>query len=71
MLNLIGAPDASGAPVIQASARHSLSPACTRIYGKVAVRPGRKMGHVTLPLRRPMQPSSVKDLRDHISQSAH
>jgi 5-(carboxyamino)imidazole ribonucleotide synthase len=69
MLNLIGAPDASGAPVYPgfsaALAEPGLHP---HIYGKAAVRPGRKMGHVTLLAETAdAAEQRVKDLRDHIS----
>ena len=69
MLNLIGAPDASGTPVYPgfgtALAESGLHP---HIYGKAAVRPGRKMGHVTLLAETAdAAEQRVQDLRDHIS----
>ena len=70
---LIGAPDASGAPVYPgfstALAESGLHP---HIYGKVAVRPGRKMGHVTLLAETAdAAEQRVKDLRDPFPQSTH
>ena len=69
MLNLIGAPDASGAPVYPSFSTALAEPGLhPHIYGKAAVRPGRKMGHVTLLAETAdAAEQRVKDLRDHIS----
>jgi 5-(carboxyamino)imidazole ribonucleotide synthase len=49
MFNLVGAPDASGAPdETQLIAFHGLKGAKVYWYGKKEVRPFRKMGHVNL-----------------------
>lgn len=69
MLNLIGAPGAHGAPIYpgfgSAISEPGLHP---HIYGKVAVREGRKMGHVTLLAETAdAAEQRVHALRDHIS----
>ncbi|MEJ2611994.1 MAG: 5-(carboxyamino)imidazole ribonucleotide synthase [Candidatus Thiodiazotropha sp.] len=49
MINLLGAPDASGRPVIQGmSAALKIPGVCLHLYGKAEVKPFRKMGHVTV-----------------------
>jgi 5-(carboxyamino)imidazole ribonucleotide synthase len=49
MINLLGAPDASGRPVIEGlSAALSIPGVCFHLYGKAEVKPFRKMGHVTV-----------------------
>jgi len=69
MLNLIGAPGASGVPVYPAFGTALAEPGLhPHIYGKAAVREGRKMGHVTLLAETAdAAEQRVKDLRDHIS----
>lgn len=69
MLNLIGAPDADGDPVYPAFGTALAEPGLhPHIYGKAMVRPGRKMGHVTLLAETAdAAEQRVKDLRDHIS----
>ena len=69
MLNLIGGPGANGVPLYSglsaALAEPGLHP---HIYGKVAVREGRKMGHVTvLADSADAAEQRVLALRDHIS----
>ena len=69
MLNLIGASGASGVPTypafMDALAEPGLHP---HIYGKAAVREGRKMGHVTiLAETADAAEQRVHALRDHIS----
>ena len=69
MLNLIGGPGANGVPLYTglsaALAEPGLHP---HIYGKVAVREGRKMGHVTvLADSADAAEQRVLALRDHIS----
>jgi 5-(carboxyamino)imidazole ribonucleotide synthase len=49
MINLLGAPDATGRPVIKGMAEALAIPGvCLHIYGKAEVKPFRKMGHVTV-----------------------
>ncbi|MGD9253855.1 MAG: 5-(carboxyamino)imidazole ribonucleotide synthase, partial [Holophagae bacterium] len=49
MVNLLGAPGASGAPRIEGLREALAMPGCAvHIYGKNTVRPGRKMGHATV-----------------------
>ena len=49
MINLLGAPDASGRPVIKGmSAALRIPGVCLHLYGKAEVKPFRKMGHVTV-----------------------
>ena len=69
MLNLIGAPGASGTPVYPALGAALSEPGLhPHIYGKVAVREGRKMGHVTvLADSADAAEQRVLALRDHIS----
>lgn len=69
MLNLIGAPGASGTPAYLALGAALAEPGLfPHIYGKVAVREGRKMGHVTvLAASADAAEQRVLALRDHIS----
>ena len=69
MLNLIGAPTPVAPRSTPASAQALAEPGLhPHIYGKAAVRPGRKMGHVTLLAETAdAAEQRVKDLRDHIS----
>jgi 5-(carboxyamino)imidazole ribonucleotide synthase len=49
MINLLGAPDHRGRPVIKGMAAALAIPGvCVHIYGKAATTPFRKMGHVTV-----------------------
>jgi 5-(carboxyamino)imidazole ribonucleotide synthase len=49
MINLLGAPDATGRPVIKGmSAALAIPGVCLHLYGKAEVKPFRKMGHVTV-----------------------
>jgi 5-(carboxyamino)imidazole ribonucleotide synthase len=49
MINLLGAPDATGRPVFNGiSEALSIAGVCLHIYGKAEVKPFRKMGHVTV-----------------------
>ncbi|MEW8625464.1 MAG: 5-(carboxyamino)imidazole ribonucleotide synthase [Candidatus Thiodiazotropha sp.] len=49
MINLLGAPDAAGRPVIKGMSEALAIPGvCLHIYGKAEVKPFRKMGHVTV-----------------------
>jgi len=69
MLNLIGAPGASGSPVYPGFGAALPQPGLHQhIYGKVAVREGRKLGHVTLLAESAdAAEQRVQALRDHIS----
>lgn len=69
MLNLIGAPGASGTPLYTALGTALAEPGLhPHIYGKSAVREGRKMGHVTvLADSADAAERRVLALRDHIS----
>ena len=49
MVNLLGAPDVSGTPVIQGLEETlAMSGVCLHLYGKAKTHPFRKMGHVTI-----------------------
>ncbi|MCU7919862.1 MAG: 5-(carboxyamino)imidazole ribonucleotide synthase [Candidatus Thiodiazotropha sp. (ex Epidulcina cf. delphinae)] len=49
MINLLGAPDARGRPVIKGmAAALAIEGVCLHLYGKAEVTPFRKMGHVTV-----------------------
>lgn len=49
MINLLGAPDATGRPVFNGiSEALAIAGVCLHIYGKAEVKPFRKMGHVTV-----------------------
>ena len=49
MINLLGAPNRSGRPVIKGMAEALAIPGvCLHLYGKAATAPHRKMGHVTV-----------------------
>ena len=49
MINLLGAPDHRGRPVIKGMAEAlAISGVCLHLYGKAATAPYRKMGHVTV-----------------------
>jgi 5-(carboxyamino)imidazole ribonucleotide synthase len=62
MLNMIGEPGFTGAPVYQGIERClSLSGAYPHIYGKAETRPYRKMGHVTVVA------NSLADLQQKVS----
>jgi 5-(carboxyamino)imidazole ribonucleotide synthase len=49
MINLLGAPERKGRPVIRGmAAALAISGVCVHIYGKAQTSPYRKMGHVTV-----------------------
>lgn len=60
MINLLGAPDHQGPPVIEGmSAALAIPGVCVHIYGKAKTSPFRKMGHVTV-LDRDLQKAREK-----------
>ena len=69
MVNLVGGPDAHGTPVYQGLAKALATPGIhPHIYGKSAVKPFRKMGHVTLTGQsRPEIEERIAQLRDQVS----
>jgi len=69
MVNLVGGPDAHGTPVYRGLATALATPGIhPHIYGKSAVKPFRKMGHITLTGQsRPEIEERIAQLRNQVS----
>lgn len=69
MVNLVGGPDAHGIPVYRGLAAALATPGIhPHIYGKSAVKPFRKMGHITLTGQsRPEIEERIAQLRNQVS----